>query len=265
MESDQWFRLRYSDGTEFFVDYLGSEIWCRWAQEATLEDVVPYLAGPILGFVLRLRGVFCLHSSAVAVNAQAIAFIGQAQAGKSSTAAAFAKLGYTALSDDIVALADCGNRFLAHPGYARLCLWPDVADILFGCLPRISPLGGISDWWDKRYVDLTANGRHFHTQPLPLAAIYFLDVRVGSPAAPRIEPFSAHDGLMHLVANTYMNYLLDSPMRASEFEILGRLISTVPVRRVIPHEDPVHLPALCEAVLADVATLVRRPGLSNTF
>src|SRR5215469_301127 len=66
-------------------DQAGAEVRARWAAASTFEDAVTYLLGPVLGFVLRLRGRTCLHASAVAVGGQAIALAGSSGAGKSTT------------------------------------------------------------------------------------------------------------------------------------------------------------------------------------
>ena len=64
---------------------------------------------------------------------------------------------------------------------------------------------------------------------------------------------------MELVRNSYVNYLLDCAMRAREFEVLGKLVRCVPVRRVVPHADPARLPALCQAILKDFHGLPSLP------
>ena len=85
----RYFRFRYGDGTEFVIDRPGSRVWATWPEPWTVEDAATYLLGPILGFVLRLRGVVCLHASAVAVGDRAVVLLGPSGAGKSTTAAAF--------------------------------------------------------------------------------------------------------------------------------------------------------------------------------
>ncbi len=211
-----------------------------------------YLLGPVIGFVLRLRGATCLHASAIVVDNQAIALVGVAGAGKSTTAAAFAERGYAVLSDDIVAMWAEGGTFLVQPGYPRLRLWPASVDALFGevsTLPRLTPT------WDKCYLDLTRGNYQFQREPLPLAAVYMLQERCDDPKAPFVEPLSASAGMMALVANTYATNLLDKTMRATEFESLGRLITTVLLRQVISHADPIHLSKLCDVILDDFHTL----------
>jgi hypothetical protein len=246
------FRLRYYDGTEFFVSESGSEIWATWPENLTLEDTATYLLGPIFGFLLRLRGMTCLHASAIAVDGRAIALIGPAGAGKSTTVAAFAQQGYPALSEDVVALCDRGDSFFVQPGYPLIRLWPESVQALFGSKDALPPL---TPNWDKRYLDLTQDGFSFQRQPLPLAALYILDRRINDPAAPSVEGIPSHTGLIELVANSYTNYMLDQRMRAREFDLLGRLVNNMPLRKLKPHSDPARLPELCRFILDDFRSL----------
>lgn len=252
LDDGGWYRLRYCDGTEFFIAGSGSEVWATWPDSLTLEDTATYLLGPVFGFLLRLRGVTCLHASAIAVGDQAIALLGPAGAGKSTTAAAFAKLGYPVLSEDVVALEDRGDRFLTQPGYPVIRLWPESVNALYGA-PDALPL--MTPNWDKRYLDLTGKGYPFQRKQLPVAAIYILDERRDDPAAPFIEAVVPQDALVVLVANAYTNYLLDHEMRAREFDLLGRLVKNKPVRRVTPHADATKLPQLCQVILDDFHSL----------
>jgi len=243
-------RLLYRDGTEFLVDRSGTQVWATWPAVSTLEETASYLLGPVLGFVLRLRGVTCLHASAIAAEERALAILGQVGAGKSTTAAALAGRGHPVLSDDVVALAEEGEACLVQPGYPRLRLRPSSLDALAGVAgqwPHLPPT-----WGEKRYhLDLIRNGYRFQHQPLPLAAIYLLGERCTDSAAPYVETVPAGNSLMSLVANTYANRLLDRALRAREFELLGRLIARVRLRRVRPHADPAYLSRLCDVILDD--------------
>lgn len=253
-----WYHLCYADGTEFFVNRSGTEVWTTWLEAATLEDTATYLLGPVLGFVLRLRGVICLHASGVAIGDRAIAFLGPPRAGKSTTVACFAARGCPVLTDDVVALVDLGAVFQMQPGYPHLRLWPSSVELLYGsaqALPRLTPKDGINSWWDKRDLDLRAHGHAFQQQPLPLAAVYLLDDNANARQTPHIEPVPVHAGLMTLVANTYVNYLLDSQARAREFDLLGRLVANVPLRRVCHYKELRSVTQLCDALLDDFRTL----------
>ena len=82
----RYYRFNYADRTEFLVDREGAEIWAQWPEPLTLEDAATYLLGPVMGFVMLLRGVVCLHASAIAIGDEAIALVGPAGSGKSTTA-----------------------------------------------------------------------------------------------------------------------------------------------------------------------------------
>ncbi|HEY9300450.1 MAG TPA: hypothetical protein VIQ31_29620, partial [Phormidium sp.] len=247
-----YLQLTYYDRTKFIINQAGTEIWATWPDTLTLEDTATYLLGPILGFVLRRRGVVCLHASAVAIGDESIAIVGAAGAGKSTTAAAFAKAGFPVLSDDVLPLWDQKQKFLVQPAYPRVRLWPSSVIALYG---EVDALPCLTPNWDKRYLDLTKDGYEFQQQALPLGGIYILGDRTTSPAAPFLEALPSHSGLISLISNTYANNLLDKKMRAAEFDLLSRVVAKVPLRRVTPHTDSERISKLCDVILEDFQKL----------
>lgn len=242
-----WFR--YRSGAEFLVDHRQKAIWSRWQDPLTVEDAATYLLGPILGFVLRSQGVLCLHASAVAIEKRAIAFVGQAGAGKSTTAAAFARLGYPVLTDDVLALTPQNSAYWVQPAYPGVRLWDASVTALFGraeALPRLVPT---HPTWDKRYLDLTRSPYTFQSQPIPLTCIYLLDSRQSQNPQGEIIDVSPQEGAVALIANTYTNYLLNKTMRAIEFQHLGQLLQSVQIRRLHPHTDFNYLPTTLKSIL----------------
>lgn len=247
------FRILYDDGTEFFVDRAGTQVWATWPAPLTLEDTGVFLRGPILGFVLRLRGVTPLHASAIEIDGRAVAFLGPAGSGKSTTAAAFAQAGFPVLSDDIVPLEERADSFWARPGYPCVCLWPRSAEALYGsaeALPLLTPN------WTKRYLPVEKHGYRFREEPLPLGAIYLLGDRCGESHAPSVGPMEPQAALIALVSNAYMNYLLDSGMRVTEFRLLGHLAAGVPMRKLHATADISRLDDLRGLILGDFQELV---------
>ncbi len=246
------FRLRYDDGSVFIVDERGTRIWAVWPKSLTLEDTAVYLLGPVLALALRLRGITCLHASAFSVDGRAVALVGPSGAGKSTIAAAFAGRGFAVLSDDMLALEDQHDNFIAHPGYPRLRLWPDAVGILYGApaaLPRLTPN------WDKRYLDLQSNGCRFERQPLSLSAIYLLDERRDDPTAPFVESLTASAGLLNLLANSRGDFHPDRQSHRREFDMLGRVVQRVSVRRVVARTRPHSLARLCDVILDDLQSI----------
>lgn len=270
-------RLRYWDASEFLVDRAATRVWARWPAAVPAGEVEMCLLGPILGFLLHLRGTPCLHGSAVAVDGRAVAFLGHSGAGKSTTAAAFVRGGYAALTDDVLALdkdsrlkaqgsgdgqhggrEDHGRHaYFVRPGHNLIRLWPDAVRALYGAedaLPRGAD--------EKHHLELTARQESgigdqgsggLHPAPLPLGAIYVLegrDPQLDRPAA--ITPLKGHAALMALVARTYMNYVLDAGLRARAFDLFSRLAASVPVRQLTVRQDADSLGDIRDAILQDL-------------
>ena len=252
LQDGNFYRFSYADNTEFVIDNRGREIWTTWQEPLTLEDTATYLLGPVMGFVLLLRGLVCLHASAIVIDGQAIALVGPAGAGKSTTAAAFSARGFSVLAEDVVTLDDRENRFLVRPAYPCIRLWPASAASLYGSRSALPPL---TPNWDKCYLDLTRQTGQFENTPRPLAAIYLLGERKDDRKAPFVEPLDQAAGLIELIANTYGTKLLDKHMRARQFDQLTRVLAHVPLRRVTPHTDAARIPALCDLLLTDFGTL----------
>ena len=97
-----------------------------------------------------------------------------------------------------------------------------------------------------------------------MGAIYILGEREAELTVPVIEDLAGHEAFTTLVANTYVNYLLDGDMRAREFDVLGRVLAGVPVRHVLPTADPSKIFPLCEAIAADARQLAVRDSTNAT-
>ena len=242
-------RFRYHDRTEFLIDREGTCVRVHWEAPLTEADAAVYLLGPVLGFIMRLRGFVSLHASAVMIDGAAVAFVGDAWTGKSTIAAAFASLGYPVLSDDLLPIAMSEEACLAYPSHPRITLWPDSARAVFGTandLPSLTPT------YDKRFVDLK-NGDRFHSSPLPLEVIYFLGSRTTGSTGTCIETMRPQDALLSLVSNTYGNYLLDAAMRAVEFDLLSLVVAHVTVRRINLSSDIEQLRDACRQLAQQLA------------
>jgi hypothetical protein len=249
----EFFQLAYGDGTQFIVDPAAKQLWGMCPPPLTIEDLCTYLVGPIMGFILRLRSVLCLHASTVSIAGQAVALCGESQSGKSTTAAALALSGISVLAEDVTPVKQLLDGFIVEPGYPRICLWPDSVKELLGS-PEALPL--LTPNWDKRFLPLDGVRANFEPEPKPLGIIYLLAPRAHDADVPRIEDLRPREALLALVQNTYMNWLLNRDQRAAELDFLVKIVNHVPVRRIIPHPDPERLPALCELIVEDAAELM---------
>jgi hypothetical protein len=158
----------------------------------------------------------------------------------------------------VVALREQDGSFWVLPGYPRVNLWPSSVEALFGspdALPVVTPA------WGKHYLNLDGEGQMFQQEPLGLSAIYFLGARAAGEQSPTIELMDLPSALTTLVANTYVNYILDSEMRRQEFDVLGRMVSMLPVRLVRPSTELSRLPNLCRDIASDFRRLSANSGL----
>ncbi len=251
--------IQYTDGSvyaTFVVNRDGSRVRVTWTEAIPFQDVTTYFLGPVLGCILRLRRITCLHAGVVAVGEQALAIIGPKGAGKSATVAALALRGYAVLSDDIAPLVVDDRAFLVQPGYPRLRLWPSAIEALPSLtaddLPRVLSSA------EKRYLDLTLDGDaarwRFRRDPHPLAAVYVLGER-SQGGALSIHTLPPPESFITLTRNTYADYMLDRVGRARDFKLLGRLAATIPLRHVEHPEGLDALPRLRDAILDDFQTL----------
>ena len=242
------FQLVYNDGTEFVIDGSATHVWGGCQPDFGVDFLATYLRGPVMGFILRRRGVIALHASAVNIGGQAIVLLGESESGKSTIAAALALRGSPVLCEDVTRLKLSGNNFSVEPGYAQVGLWPDSVEVLFGtadALPRLTP------GWEKCFLALDGEGTRFESNERPLSVIYLLAPRSPSEDAPRMAQISPRDALLGLVRNAYMNWLLDQKQRAAEFDFLSILVKSIPVRRIVPHSDPARIAALCDLIVKD--------------
>jgi hypothetical protein len=96
------------------------------------------LKGTVLSFALSLRGELLLHSSAVTIDGEAVAFAGLSGMGKSTAAALLCAGGAPLLADDALRV-DLGSPIVCFRGASSLRLRESAASILdlFETRPRV--------------------------------------------------------------------------------------------------------------------------------
>lgn len=251
------FHFLYDTGVQFVCERSGAKAWGIWCKPYGPQDAVLYLLGPILGFMLRLRGITCLHASSIVVGNEALAILGPSGAGKSTLAAEFAASGYAILGDDLLPIREAENIFEAVSGYPRLKLWPGT---LSNTAWDTLSLPQLTENWDKRYLDLEEHGLGFGQGSIPLGALYILDQGTACDRALKIDEVKPTAAVPVLATNTYRTELLDKRMRAEEFVFLGRLVNQVPVRRICGYRNVAALANIRERIIDDFQQIqCRRP------
>jgi hypothetical protein len=184
-------------GVGRFLVRAGTEIWVEPDPEVRDEDLRLFLLGSALGAIWFQRGFFPLHASVVVINGGAIAFAGDAGAGKSTMAAWMNQQGYPLLCDDVCVIRFSDHqRAMAYPAFPRIKLWSDTLTAL-----EIDSQGLQRDYSRADKYHLAAAGR-FQADPAPLRHINFLQF-APDDSAPRVEDIQPARAVPLLRDNTY--------------------------------------------------------------
>lgn len=213
-------RLSYAEGVRFHVRDDGREVWADWDPPMVVEDAITYLLGPVLGYVLRLRGELAVHASAVVFGGAAWGFVGAGGAGKSTLAAALAQAGHAILTEDVLALRRARDGWIAWPAYDHLRLWEDSPALRGREGAELPPL---SPTYEKRALDLARAGLPRAAAPAPLAGWFALGESADG-ATSRVRPIPGGEALRTLVHHSYMGYLLDEAARGSELRAVAEVV-----------------------------------------
>lgn len=251
-------RIRWSGGgylAEFVIGPEGRHVWAAWNERVTLEDVTALLLSSILGCVIRLRGVSCLHGSLVSWKGRGLVFLGPRGAGKSTTALALVQRGAVLVSDDLVPLVEDRQRFLAPFGQPAIRMRPSSAEALCGSFQQLRPVWSeIHEVHPKRYLDVP-RARTLPADTVPIDAIYVLGLRGERGSSHAIVPLVPVEAVAMLMAQRPNTFVLDRAGHAQDLVVLSRLAGRVPVKRVLREEGLDGLDSLVDALLTDSQTL----------
>jgi hypothetical protein len=256
---DSWYRYAVlHDGStyvswdtvgEFLVAADGRRITCRRIDASSVESFQVYMLGQALSFALVRQRFEPLHATAVVVDGQAVAFLGDNAFGKSSLAACFVAAGHPLLTDDLLIVRESSHRLLAYPGPPRIKLFPKIARRFFGHTANSVRMNGDTE---KLIVPLDEHRRC--DSPVALKAIYSL-------AAPRdacrtrdvsVETLSSRDAFVALLKGTFNRRLVTSQRLERQFGFIASLSDLISVKKLTYPRTIERLPELRRAVLADL-------------
>ena len=181
---------------EFLVSGDGEQVRWRKLRDVPDEVLLTYLIGQVLSFCLLTRGIEPLHATAVVVDGEAIAFLGNSGAGKSTLAATFVQRGHALLTDDVLVLQADGENLLAYPSLPRLKLTPESADAFFsGC--RSLPMNSFTT---KMIFPLSLQSHA--SNMVPLRALYVLPKK-NTKRRIGVRTLLGRASFLPLIANTF--------------------------------------------------------------
>ena len=222
----------------------GNEIVINPAPGADESVLRLFTLGPVLALLLRQRGRLVLHGSAVSIDGEAVAFLGDQGWGKSTIAATLYARGHKLVADDVVALEmDGAGSPTLYPGFPRLKLWPDAVTMM-GKTP--DTLQRLHPRYEKRAYPAA---RGFSTKALSLRCVYIL--AQGTDA--QVETLEPQAALAELIRHTYSAPSLDANRAPSHLRQCASLVGNVPIRRLTARRLLAALPDLAVLVEHDLA------------
>jgi hypothetical protein len=216
------------------------------------------LLSSILPAWLEMQGLLAFHASAVADKGRFAAFLGGQGSGKSSLAAGFLQSGLPLLTDDILAVKIEGDRIVGNPGLPEMRLWPESERHFSLGLNGFARLNPGENKGRLRLAESSMD--QFCETPLPPGCFYILDRRDPSQGQNRlaIQDLDPKEAAFELMRCSYVPYILLSKIVdiSQRLEKIIRLAGSAPVRRLVYPGDYAYLPAVTEALLADLAQLI---------
>ena len=237
-----WSYVRWDRLFEFLVSPDGRAIRYRRLEDASVESLTTYLLGQVLSFSLLAMGREPLHGTAVVVRGGAVGFLGDCGAGKSTLGAAMVARGFPLVTDDLMALERRGERYVLHPGPARIKLVPRTARVLPG--PR---RGSLMVPGASKLV-LPLEGAEVAVAAVPVRALYVL--ATGGRGV-TIEPLTGGAACIALARAAFNQVVTGRSRLQSQFKFVSRLAERVPVRLLRYPRALASLASVCDAVLAD--------------
>ena len=235
-------RLTYDSIGSFLVE-AGTRIVCDPLDTETEEREFfrRLIENELLGLILYQRDHLVLHASAVSVDGQAVVFIGQRGAGKSTTAAAFGAEGYSVLEDDVVAIRFDDDGPIVVPGVPQLRLKSDAAAAL-GVEGPTTP--SEESWYEKQMLTVEEI-----PDPAPLAGCYFLSE--GDSCT--LEPVTGSDQILNLISQTHARGLLgDTDQSPVHFEQCARVSEMVQFQLLERPQNHDLLPSIVALIVEDI-------------
>jgi hypothetical protein len=213
--------LRVVAGVGRFL-VTGGERIEYWAEPgADPAAVEAMLQGGVLGALLHQRGDLPLHATTLVSpdGSRAVAIAGHSGAGKSTTAYALVRRGWTLVSDDLTRITIEEGKAVAWPGRDRIRLMEDACG-RFGI--ATASLAPVPNWPGKFLV-----GARRWDRPARLATLVALERGEGSFGLERLQGGGVVQALLE---HTYRPHYVEALGRTKRrFELVVAAAATVSV------------------------------------
>ena len=208
-----------------------------------------YIMGSGMGAVLHQRGFCPIHGSCVTDGKDAVLFIGDSGAGKSTIASEFMSNGWKFVTDDVAAVTDAETAApLVQSSYPSQKLWQDTAERYERSGSGIHSLYMRQDR-EKFGVDVS----EFFFDGCCRITMIVLLVRTDGPCQiGRIEGAAKID---QLIRNTYRIYMIAEEDRERHFRRCAALAGNVPMTAAARQKDVPCADRLYELIIKKIGEI----------
>ena len=192
-----------------------------------------------------MRGIESLHATAIVVDGEAVAFLGDSGDGKSTLAASFLSRGYSLLTDDVLVLEFHEDRVLTHSSVASIKLTPESADAMFNGR-RAIPMNSFTS---KMIFPLQASQ---HVRDLVRLRVVYVLPELSSDSRIAVRRLLGRASFLPLIQNTFNNAILSRSRIQQQFAFAERLVRLVPIKQLSYPKGLDLLPRVADKILADL-------------
>jgi hypothetical protein len=234
-----WYVFRFEGIADFRARRDGGCLEIYAYPDAEPSSISFALLRGVLPRLLHLRGIPCLHGSAVRVGNGAVAFLGASGQGKSTVVASLVARGFPLVTDDTLPLrmAKDASTVLVGPGLPEIRLYPGSAGIA-GVTAHVLPAapGQTKGRWYPAPAQLEPG-------PLPLERIYLLrpvdrPTQAIAASGPVDQPgrtgpgehLTGTEAFRALTENSFWLNSAETSALANDMTFLARVATDVPIR-----------------------------------
>ena len=227
--------IRFPGYADFHVVNGGSEIRCIPNPGIPQETTIHLFLDQVFPCLLSGGNQLLLHAASVAVDSNAVVFIGDTGSGKSTLTSSFGRAGFKLLTDDGLLVVEEAGYFWGVPSYPSLRLWPESLPELFAQQPIST---AVAHYSAKQRISAGQAAVSFASERIPLHSVYLLRPQPNKVAAPiSITAVSPGQAFSKCFNSIFRLDVKNHSQLTDQFKMTARLIETTPVFAInFPHD-----------------------------
>jgi len=236
--------IRFPNYADFRISCSGLIVDAWPTLSVDRETLIHLYLNQVQPLALTRQKKLVLHASAVTLDEQAVAFLGESGAGKSTLAVSFSLDGNAVLTDDGMELHYVNGVYYVQPSHPSVRLWEDTEKAL---VPRSVARSGAVQFTEKLRF-LAGGDIRFEQQPRPLKRLYLLSEADGNKI--EITQLTGHRPMIELVKNSFLLDVDLPEMLKHHFSEIVRIVTEIPLYSLAYPRNYEALSDLKEAVRA---------------